>query len=652
MSLQEKSSGRQGGLPEAGVFRPIKRKVRAHKKQETVGGKGSIKNYFKPKPRSTGGTESEEPQAKVLQEIKTGEKRKHTKGWRSTGRRYQKQKPKSTYTMTYSKINLTGKQEEKPKRMTQGELPTYTTQNGETSTTFGHTVETIDNRTTFRAIFQNPNGINPSPGNYQFTLSLKECYDNCISLIGLSETNREWQKPEQQKQLKEAMHKTWSASIVQTSTSRETFEDNYKPGGTTTSICEDHWVCRVRERGEDPWGLGRWSWALLSGKGSKKVLSVNGYRVCKSSVTRAGETTAYKQQYNILRERLNGKIDPSCQFVLDLQTWLAFYIAMGCDIILYLDGNEDISKIIGKWLELSQYQPGKHAINEEHDGSLATLVTTCGLLDVLVEQHGQQIPPTYTRGTKRLDYVFVTPGIMDSVLRSTLLPFHTIFGGDHRPILIDFDATKLFGDTSHEIQRQASRGLCLQDPRIVNRYLELVEKQMHYHKIYDKVMQLKEKSEDSKWAKQCVMKYEKIDNIITASVRYADKQVAKRYSTQYEWSPELMRAVNEARYWELRLKPYKGIKMDEGTLEQHREAAKLPLQQSKNIEGRLKVVDCLRAARKQMQEFQRRHVEMRSNYLEELAEAKVIQHRPWLNEEGNEQRLREQKEKQIKELIK
>ena len=43
---------------------------------------------------------------------------------------------------------------------------------------------------------------------------------------------------------------------------------------------------------------------------------------------------------------------------------------------------------------------------------------------------------------------------------------------------------------------------------------------------------------------------------------------------------------------------------------------------------------------------------MRSNYLEELAEAKVIQHRPWLNEEGNEQRLREQKEKQIKELIK
>jgi hypothetical protein len=211
MSLQEKSSGRQGGLPGKGVFRPMKRKVRAQKKQETVGGKGSIKNYFNPKPRSTSGTESGKPQEKVLQNNKTGEQRKHKKGWRSTGRRYQKQKPKSTYTMTYSKINLTGTPKEKPTRMTQGEFPTYTTQNGETSTTFGHTVETIDTRNTFRAIFQNPNGINPSPGNYQFALSLKECYDNCISLIGLSESNREWQKPEQQKQLKEAM---FNADVV------------------------------------------------------------------------------------------------------------------------------------------------------------------------------------------------------------------------------------------------------------------------------------------------------------------------------------------------------------------------------------------------------------------------------------------------------
>ena len=43
---------------------------------------------------------------------------------------------------------------------------------------------------------------------------------------------------------------------------------------------------------------------------------------------------------------------------------------------------------------------------------------------------------------------------------------------------------------------------------------------------------------------------------------------------------------------------------------------------------------------------------MRRTYLEELAEATVLMRRPWLDDEGQEQRKQEQTEKQIKELIK
>ena len=136
-----------------------------------------------------------------------------------------------------------------------------------------------------------------------------------------------------------------------------------------------------------------------------------------------------------------------------MQAWLAYLIAMGIEVILYLDGNEDLENTIGKWCELAAYEEGKHACSKEHDSSLKTLATTLGLLDVLAEQHKETMPATYARGRKRLDYVFVTPNLMRSVERSCILPFDTMFGGDHRPILIDFDAKVLFGDESHEINR-------------------------------------------------------------------------------------------------------------------------------------------------------------------------------------------------------
>jgi hypothetical protein len=143
-----------------------------------------------------------------------------------------------------------------------------------------------------------------------------------------------------------------------------------------------------------------------------------------------------------------------------------------------------------------------------------------------------------------------------------MLPFHTFFGGDHCPILIDFNAKTLFGDESYEIQRAKSRGVKLEDPRIVDKFLDLLQKQLIYHKIYDKNEELKEKSEMGEWTTKTVQQYEIMDKIITESVRYADRSVGKRYSTKYEWSPEILRSVNELRYWTLRLKQTKGIWVD------------------------------------------------------------------------------------------
>mmetsp|Transcript_23721 Transcript_23721/g.33981 ORF Transcript_23721/g.33981 Transcript_23721/m.33981 type:complete len:478 (-) Transcript_23721:192-1625(-) len=473
MSTLGETPGRQGGIPGAGKI--WLRKIRLSQKEKDEmkvrqTNKEKFLNFFKKKETEISATTKNKAASKSKQGIRRGSNTQQ-RLTTATGRRTQRNKINKKYTLAYKSIAKSSPRE-KQKRVSLGKIPHNKTHNGRISTIFGHTVEKIDNRATFRALFQNPNGIDPSAGNYQFLLSLSECYNQCVSLIGLSETNREWKHIHQQKQLRDALHKVWKSTIAQTSSTIDTFEENYKPGGTLTVICEEHWTSRVLEKGEDPWGLARWTYTLLAGKKDKKVLSVNGYRVCSSSESTAGETTAWKQQFDILRERLDGKIDPRRQCILDMQTWLMSYIQLGIEVIFYLDGNEDITHRIGKWCEVPSYVQGKHDSAPEHDGSLATLVTTCGLVDVLKEQHSSTIPPTYVRGKKRLDYVFVTPRVMNSVERSSLLLFHTCFGGDHRPIIIDFNAEKLFGDPSHEIQRQKSRGLKLNDPRIVNQYRE------------------------------------------------------------------------------------------------------------------------------------------------------------------------------------
>ena len=477
MSTFGEASELQRGISEAGAHWPTKKRV---SKKQIIQEKRKAKftNLITTKDQSETKELNKESASSGMQQNNT--QRTKEGRWRKmqTCRGDLKRRNNPRFKITYDDKATSKVKAKKVAREAKGGLPTYDNTNGMTSSIFGHTVQKINNRETFRALFQNPNGVNPHPGNYKLAMSLSECHDNCISLIGLSETNREWNNSEQQKQFREVTHKIWGASVIQTSTSNEKFEDNYKPGGTATILCEAHWVCRIIEKGEDPWGLGRWSYLLLSGKKNRRVLSVNGYRVCKATAASSGEKTAYKQQYNILRGRQTGTVDPRRQCVLDMQVWLVYFIAQGIEVIFYLDGNENLKDKIGKWCELPPFEPGKHMTSLDHDGSLSSLVTTLGLIDVLQEQHQEAIPSTYIRGTRRLDYVFVTPNVMASVERSCMLPFHTGLGGDHRPLLIDFDARKLFGDESYEIHRPQLRGLTLQDPRTVDKYLDILQTQL------------------------------------------------------------------------------------------------------------------------------------------------------------------------------
>jgi hypothetical protein len=109
--------------------------------------------------------------------------------------------------------------------------------------------------------------------------------------------------------------------------------------------------------------------------------------------------------------------NPRKKFITDLINAIKTWQTSGADIILGGDFNE--------------------RLGDTQDG-LAHLVSSCNLADVHASKHGiHDEPNTYSRGSKRLDYLLMTPRLLDFVDLSGIDPFHQVIHGDHRGLFAD-----------------------------------------------------------------------------------------------------------------------------------------------------------------------------------------------------------------------
>jgi len=158
-----------------------------------------------------------------------------------------------------------------------------------------------------------------------------------VAALCLPETNVNWNLPHQRDMFSGLLQKTWRNSAFSASPPPEEFLSGHQPGGTATVIC-DNWTSMLIERGEDPLGVGRWSYIMLHGKGAAKITIVMAYNATQSY----GDTTNFQQQYRVLSRlhRDQGQqmtANPRRQFILDLQAWLESRIAEGHDLIIGME---------------------------------------------------------------------------------------------------------------------------------------------------------------------------------------------------------------------------------------------------------------------------------------------------------------------------
>jgi hypothetical protein len=115
---------------------------------------------------------------------------------------------------------------------------------------------------------------------------------------------------------------------------------------------------------------------------------------------------------------------------------------------------------------------------------MAKVLLAGNLTDAHSNQHGMIDITTYTRGTKRLDYVFVTPRLVDHILRSGYKSFQARIASDHRGYFVDFDLAGFLDRQLPSIFSATSRAIRGTHPSNITKYVEHLNEYFEEKDIY------------------------------------------------------------------------------------------------------------------------------------------------------------------------
>jgi hypothetical protein len=217
-------------------------------------------------------------------------------------------------------------------------------------------------------------------------------------MASLGETNIDWRSAARGK-LYDKFQQVHHQAQITTSSSSIKYNTSYQPGRTAT-IVTDKYRGRVTGTGSNT-ELGQWSYIEILGKQGRTIILVTIYKVCHQSNQQAGARTAHTQQVSLLL-RQGRRISPHKTFIDDFDQQVKEWLQAGHELVIAGNINEELGNNISRFARIS----AKH-----------------NLVEIVQHFHGiKGEPPTYARGQRRLDYIFVTTGLVTSIQRCGILP--------------------------------------------------------------------------------------------------------------------------------------------------------------------------------------------------------------------------------------
>jgi hypothetical protein len=168
---------------------------------------------------------------------------------------------------------------------------------------------------------------------------------------------------------------------------------------------------------------------------------------------------------------------------------------------------------------------------------MSTVLSEGVLTDAHEHQHGTVDITTYTRGVKRLDYVSVTPRLVELILRSGYESFQARIPSNHRGYFVDFDLARFLDRQLPLIFSASSRAIRGTHLSNITKYTEYLNEYLEERDIYRKA------KEQKYWYKKD--RLEKIDQEITKGMLEAEDQ-CRIYHHIQPWTKEVNEVMTTA----------------------------------------------------------------------------------------------------------
>jgi hypothetical protein len=221
----------------------------------------------------------------------------------------------------------------------------------------------------------------------------------------------------------------------------------------------------------------------LRGNRGHKTHIVSIYRPVASS----GTTIVYQQQLAALAEISNIYECPRDLFFKDLKTLLSPWQISGDTIIVGGDFNEDIRST---------------EITDFFDELL--------MKETILPRHDQQAPNTYDRGSRPIDGIFCSAGLL--IQAGGYTEFEWGIGSTHRMVWVDIHESEFYNGAPPTLWQPIARKLKTNDPRIVQRYNDWKISELNRNNIIPRMTNLYTKFKHSQqWTKEMAKELNDID---------------------------------------------------------------------------------------------------------------------------------------------
>ena len=384
----------------------------------------------------------------------------------------------------------------------------------------------------FRLVSHNVNGLSSANDHSDVIHMATAMKNKDVALFGLQETNRNFERQSMVESFHRVIRSTSTHHHGVVSSAKLQWPQDYQPGGTAVSI-RNKWATRFLSKGNDVYG--RWSWITLAGRGTKKITFISSYRVCdgakEAPIT---SRTVRAQQEWMYADRGFSSVNLREQFATDIITLVNEIQQNGHEVVIMMDANEGSG--FGSAVDKIRYE--------------------CNLADVHALAGKTNPPPTYQRGTEKIDFVLISASLVCSVRAASILALHDGYLSDHRALLVDFDANSLFSSATSEILPAAERRLTSTNPRAVHSYITTMKQHVTKHNLLHKIQRLQRLSDNNQWSDACIQEWETIDKLLSEARMASERKCKAKRTGQLPWSPALQKSGRTLLYWRLRLREF------------------------------------------------------------------------------------------------